>query len=143
MKEADERALLAVQKLMKDDAASKMLGMEVIEVRYDYCQMAMKVRADMSNGYKICHGGFVYALADTTVAFACATEDKIAVSASSEIEFLASAKLGDKLYAIADVIHHKGRNCFCNITVKNQHDDLIALVHGRQVVLDADHDLDL
>lgn len=143
MKEADERALLSVQKLMKDDAASTMLGMEIIEVRYDYCQMAMKVRKDMTNGYNICHGGFVYALADTTVAFACATESQIAVSASSEIEFLDSAKLGDKLYAIADVIHHKGRNCFCNITVKNQHDDLIALVHGRQVILDADYGMEI
>lgn len=142
MNYADQRALQTVQKLMKDDAASTMLGMEIIEVRFDYCQMAMRIREDMTNGYKICHGGFIYTLADTTVAFACATENQIAVSASSEIEFLDSAKLGDKLYAIADVIHHKGRNCFCNITVKNQHGDLIALVHGRQVIVDADHGLD-
>ena len=142
MGKQQQNSLQIVQKLMQQDAASTMLGMEVVEVRYDFCQMAMRVREDMTNGYQICHGGFIYSLADTAVAFACATENQMAVSASSEIEFLASAKLGDTLYAQADVIHHKGRNCFCNITVKNQHGDLIALVHGRQVVLDADHGLD-
>lgn len=142
MNEKDEKARVAAEKLLKEDAASQMLGMKIVEVRYDYCQMEMYVREDMCNGYHVCHGAFVYAIADTAVAFACATENKIAVSASSEIEFLASAKLDDHLIATADVIHHKGRNCFCNITVKNDHGDLIALVHGRQVVLDADHGIE-
>ena len=135
----DQIAQITVEKLLKEDAASIMLGMEIIEVRSDFCQMSMDVRKDMTNGYDVCHGGFVYALADTTVAFACASENKIAVSASSEIEFLASAKLGDRLIATADVIHHKGRNCFCNIKINNEDGDLIALIHGRQVMLDAQH----
>ncbi|MCJ8270542.1 MAG: hotdog fold thioesterase [Psychrosphaera sp.] len=132
----DQKVLEIVERLLANDPASKMLGMEIVYARHDHCQMSMVVRQDMANGYDVCHGGFIFALADTAVAFACAIENKVAVSASSEIEFLASASMGDTLIATADVIHHKGRNCFCNIMVKNEHGDLIALIHGRQVVLD-------
>lgn len=135
-KQQDQQVLETVQKVLANDPASQMLGMEIVYARIDHCQMSMLVRQDMVNGYDVCHGGFIFALADTAVAFACAIENKVAVSASSEIEFLASAKIGDVLFATADVIHHKGRNCFCNIMVKSDHGDLIALIHGRQVVLD-------
>ena len=135
----DEVILRIVKKLLQNDPASLMLGIGIEEVSYDHCKLSMLVRKDMTNGYGVCHGGFIFAVADAAVAFACAAEDKVAVSASSEIEFLASAKEGDCLIATADVIHHKGRNCFCNIKINNQDGDLIALIHGRQVVLDAMH----
>jgi acyl-CoA thioesterase len=123
-------------RLLENDPASQMLGIRIVQARHDHCEVSMEVTEIMTNGYDVCHGGFIFALADTAVAFACATEGKVAVSASSEIEFLASVKLGCKLIATADVIHHKGRNCFCNMTVRNDMGDLIALIHGRQVVLD-------
>jgi acyl-CoA thioesterase len=135
----DEIILRIVNKLLQNDPASLMLGITIDEVSFDHCKLSMLVRNDMTNGYGVCHGGFIFAIADTAVAFACAVEDKVAVSASSEIEFLASAKEGDYLTATADVIHHKGKNCFCNIKINNQDDDLIALIHGRQVMLDALH----
>lgn len=132
----DKEVAEAAHQLLDNDPASKLLGITIDEVRYDHCAVSMPVTEAMTNGYDICHGGFIFTLADTAVAFACAVKDKIAVSASSEIEFLAAAKKGDILTATADVIHHKGRNCFCNMVVRNNHGDLIALIHGRQVVVD-------
>lgn len=132
----DKEVADAAYQLLENDPASKLLGITIDEVCYDHCAVSMKVTEAMTNGYDVCHGGFIFTLADTAVAFACAVKDKIAVSASSEIEFLAAAKKGDTLTAIADVIHHQGRNCFCNMVVKNHHGDLIALIHGRQVIVD-------
>lgn len=132
----DKAVADAAHELLDNDHASKLLGIEIVEVRYDHCAVSMKVTEEMTNGYDVCHGGFIFTLADTAVAFACAIKDKIAVSASSEIEFLAAAKTGDVLTATADVIHHQGRNCFCNMVVRNNHGDLIALIHGRQVIVD-------
>ncbi len=131
----DKAVAEAAYTLLENDPASKMLDIKIVEVRYDHCAVSMTVTEQMTNGYDVCHGGFIFTLADTAVAFACAVKDKIAVSASSEIEFLAAAKKGDILTATADVIHHQGRNCFCNMVVKNHHGDLIALIHGRQVIV--------
>jgi len=121
------------EKLLANDPASKMLGIEIKDLKQDFCSTAMTIRADMTNGYDVCHGGFIFTLADTALAFSCAEEGKIAVSANAQIDFLAPAKLGDNLIAESSVQHRSGRNLFCDIIVRNQDNELVALVKGRQV----------
>ena len=48
-----------------DDAASRGLGMQIEAVGPGYARIAMIVRPDMLNGFKICHGGFITTLADS------------------------------------------------------------------------------
>jgi acyl-CoA thioesterase len=122
--------------LLEQDPASLMLGITIVQAKGGFCQLSMAVRDDMTNGYDVCHGGFIFTLADTAVAFACADTDKIAVSASSQIDFLASAKRKDTLTATAGITHQSGRNCYCDIKVENQYGEVIALVRGRQVLLE-------
>ena len=53
------------------------------------------VRDDMVNGFDICHGGIIFALADTAFAFACNAYDRLTVAASASIEFVRPARAGD------------------------------------------------
>jgi acyl-CoA thioesterase len=91
----------------------------------------MEVRDNMLNGHRVCHGGFVFALADTAFAFACNTYDRVTLAAGASIEFLRPAKAGDRLKAIASERFRGGRTGLYDVIVSNQDDEQIALFRGR------------
>ena len=99
------------------DAASQALGMVLDEVRPGYARMSMRVRADMVNGHSICHGGLVFALADSAFAFACNSYNRVAVAQACDIMFVAPARLGDVLVAEAVERSRFGRNGIYDVTV--------------------------
>ena len=68
----------------------------------------MTVRADMLNGHAICHGGFIFTLADSAFAFACNSYNLNTVAAGCTIEFLAPAREGDVLTATGRERAHAG-----------------------------------
>src|SRR5438132_3148403 len=53
------------------DRASQAMGMRIAAIGPGYAELTMTVRADMLNGHAICHGGFIFTLADSAFAFAC------------------------------------------------------------------------
>mgnify|MGYP002346785955 CR=1 FL=1 len=56
-----------------DDKAAQGLGIELVRVAPGEAVTRMTVRDDMVNGHDICHGGFIFALADSAFAYACNT----------------------------------------------------------------------
>ena len=99
------------------DAASQALGMVLDEVRPGYARMSMQVRDDMVNGHSICHGGLVFALADSAFAFACNSYNRAAVAQACDIVFVAPSRLGDVLVAEAVERSRFGRNGIYDVTV--------------------------
>ena len=91
----------------------------------------MKVRQDMVNGHGICHGGFIFALADTNFAYACNSFNHKAVAAGVDINFVAPAHLGDTLTAVGSARHQGGRSGIYDIEVTNQVGKTIAIFRGR------------
>ena len=77
------------------DRASQGLGMRITRVGPGEAEIAMTVREDMVNGHAICHGGFVFTLADSAFAFACNSHNFSTVANGCTIEFLAPSHLGD------------------------------------------------
>ena len=65
------------------------------------CEVRMTVRDDMLNGHGTCHGGFIYSLADSAFAFACNARNVTNVALDCAIDYLAPAKAGDMLTALA------------------------------------------
>ncbi len=63
-------ALARVAAMLDADAASKALGIELLQVTEGRARVRMTVRADMLQGHGTCHGGIVVALADTAFAAA-------------------------------------------------------------------------
>ena len=123
--EASARAMFG------QDRASQALGMRILEVRPGYARLAMTVREDMVNGHKICHGGLIFALADSAFAFACNTYDLVTVAASGSIEFLLPGRLGDELTAVAEERTRSKRTGVYDVAVRNQHGECVAMFRGR------------
>ena len=117
--------------MFADDAASRMLGLSITEIAPGRAVATMTVRADMLNGFAICHGGLSATLADSAFAFACNSRNALTVASGFGIDILKSARLGDVLTATAEETSLAGRTGLYDITVKNQHGELIAMFRGR------------
>ena len=62
----------------------------------------MTVRDEMVNGFGLAHGGIVYALADSALAFASNTNGRVTVSIENSISYPVAAHPGDVLTAAAE-----------------------------------------
>ncbi len=87
----DELAKACADEMWKNDDASRGLGMEVVEIASGKAVLKMKVRSDMTNGHDICHGGFMFLLADSAFAFACNGYNQVTVAQHCSIDFLKPA----------------------------------------------------
>jgi phenylacetic acid degradation protein PaaD len=116
-----------------DDAASQAMGMAIDEVRPGYARLSMAVRSDMVNGHGICHGGFVFALADSAFAFACNSYNRSTVAQACDIVYVSAARLNDELVAEAVERTRYGRNGVYDVTVRHAgaDGDFVALFRGR------------
>lgn len=117
--------------MFASDRASQALGLEVIAIAPGTATLAMTVRADMLNGFEICHGGMIATLADSAFAFACNSRDALTVASGFAIDIVAPARLGDRLSADAVEVSLTGRTGVYDISVKNQRDELVAAFRGR------------
>jgi acyl-CoA thioesterase len=127
----EEVAARVGESMYARDSASQALGMALEEVRPGYARMRMTVRADMLNGHGTCHGGLVFALADSAFAFACNSHDVVTVAAGCSIEFLAPAREGDELVAEAEERAREGRNGVYDVDVRRADGTPIAVFRGR------------
>ncbi len=130
-----QKAEAAAKLMYDDDRASRALGMELLEVRPGYARMRMTVRVEFTNGHGICHGGFIFLLADSTFAFACNSHNQRAVAAGAAIDFVAPAHEGDVLTAEGVEQHLGKRNGVYDMRVTDQHGHLIALFRGRSATI--------
>jgi acyl-CoA thioesterase len=114
-----------------EDAASQALGITVTDVGPGRATATMAVRADMVNGHGICHGGYVFTLADTAFAFACNTYDDVTVAAGADISFLQPVQAGTTLRATAVERSRRGRSGLYDVTVATSDGDVVAEFRGR------------
>ena len=121
--------------MLKNDAATLGLGMDVLAIGPGHATVTMTVRADMLNGHAICHGGFISTLADSAFAFACNSYDELTVASGFAIDFLAPARLGDVLTARCVEVSKAGRTGVYDTEVVNQRDERIAIFRGRSYTL--------
>ena len=113
------------------DRASQSLGMRIAAIAPRECVVKMTVTEAMLNGQANCHGGIIFALADSAFAFACNSEGVPTVSASSSIDYLVAARAGDELTATARSLWQGGRSGLYEVTVVNQDGTRVALFRGR------------
>ena len=128
---ADELARACAESMYADDAAAKSLGITLHEINSGYACMKMKVRADMLNGHDICHGGFLFLLADTAFAYACNSHNKNTLAQNCDIDFLQPGKLGDNLVAIAEERTRGRRTGLYDVTICRDDGEVLAHFRGR------------
>lgn len=113
------------------DNATQALGMEVLAVGPGSATIAMPVRTDMLNGHHMCHGGYIFTLADSAFAYACNSYNQNTVASACHIDFLAPARLGDVLEAEAIERSAAGRTGVYDITVRVRGGKTVALFRGK------------
>lgn len=113
------------------DRASQDLGIKITVTAPGAVTAEMTIRQGMLNGFDICHGGYIFTLADTAFAFACNAYDNLTVAAAASIEFLRPAREGDRLTADAAEIYRSGRSGLYDVVVRNQDGEQVAMFRGR------------
>jgi acyl-CoA thioesterase len=113
------------------DAASRELGIELGTVGPGRATAHLRVTPAMANGHGICHGGYVFSLADTAFAFACNSYGVAAVAAACDIVFLEPVRSGDELVAEALERTRSGRNGVYDVTVRRLDGTVVAEFRGR------------
>jgi acyl-CoA thioesterase len=114
-----------------DTATKDTMGMHILSCEPGRAVLRMEVKPLHLNGHQICHGGFIFTLADSTFAFACNSYNKVAVAAGCSIEFLKPAKLGDVLTCEGIEQTLSGRHGIYDMRVTNQHGETIAMFRGK------------
>jgi phenylacetic acid degradation protein PaaD len=88
----EDLARRSAEAMWAGDAASKSLGMRILEVGPGTAVLGMTVRADMINGWDLCHGGLIAALADSAFAFACNSRGVVTVASGFEVTLLEAGR---------------------------------------------------
>jgi len=115
--DADDLARRSAEAMYADDLASQRAGITIDGVAPGRAIARMTVTRDMINGHDICHGGYVFLLADTAFAFACNTYGSPTVAQACDIVFIRPARLGEVLVATAVERTRYGRSGIYDATV--------------------------
>ncbi|WP_327093109.1 hydroxyphenylacetyl-CoA thioesterase PaaI [Nonomuraea sp. NBC_01738] len=117
--------------MMAADTASNALGIDLVELGQGTAVCRMTVTGQMVNGHDLCHGGYVFLLADTAFACACNSHGPVTVAAGAEITFVSPAHAGDVLIAEASERTRYGRSGIYDITVSKSGGQVVAEFRGR------------
>jgi len=108
----------------------EMLGIEIEEVGAGYAKCSMVVREDMLNSGSVCHGGFIFFLADCAFAYACLSDNQVGATLSANIMYTQAGKLDDQLTATAQMITEGNRTGTCDVKVTNPAGEIVAAYQG-------------
>jgi acyl-CoA thioesterase len=131
----DALARAATDAMWADDNASQALGMTIVRAGAGTATLSMPVVKTMTNGHGMCHGGYIFTLADSAFAFACNSHNTKTVAQHCAVTFLNPGKLGDVLTATAREISRAGRSGITDVTVTNQAGETIAVFRGHSRTL--------
>ena len=116
--------------MWENDRASRSLGMEILDIAPGRASLSMSVVEAMTNGHAMCHGGFIFALADSAFAFACNGYGPRTVAQHCSVTFLRPAQLGDRLVAECVERSRAGRSGIYDVTVRRADGTVIAEFRG-------------
>ena len=119
-----------VNKMFDKDAFSQWLGIDIVHVSKGNCQLKMKIRKEMLNGFHIAHGGIAYSLADSALAFASNSNGKQSLSIETSISYTVSIKEGDELTATTEELSISDNLGVYLITITNKANQEIAYFKG-------------
>lgn len=119
-----------VHLMMDNDAFSKWMGVEVLEIEEGRCVLRMKITPEMLNGFYITHGGISYSLSDSALAFASNSRGNKCVSIETSISHLRPTKAGDVLTATATEKHRGKTIGIYEVEIKNQDLKIVSIFKG-------------
>lgn len=113
----------------KDDAAQH-IGITLKEISPGRAVMTLRVMDYMLNGHRICHGGYVFTLADTAFAYACNSYNQNTVAQAAQINFIKPVPVNSLLTATAVEVAKTGRTGLYDIVVRDESGETVAFFRG-------------
>ena len=117
-------------KLNQDDKFAQVIGAQLTEVREGFARAELTVQDSHLNGAGVCQGGVFYTLADLAFAAVANCHGILTLGISNTITFLKSAQLGDHLIAECTELLDHHRLPYCDMQIKNQKGELLAVMTG-------------
>ncbi|MCD1625197.1 MAG: hydroxyphenylacetyl-CoA thioesterase PaaI [Paracoccaceae bacterium] len=134
-----ERAERSAAAMWSTDVTSQSLELVLVSIAPGQARMTMTVRPDHLNGHGICHGGYIFTLADTAFAYACNSHNKLVVAQENTITYLSPGKKGEVLTALAQEVHLAGRSGVYDVTVTGEDGRKVALFRGLSRQISGEH----
>lgn len=107
-----------LHEILRNDPAPLHLGIQLGDIDQGRVVMTMSIADHMANSHGMCHGGYLFTLADTTLAYCCATAGTRIVTRNAEITFVAPAHAGQIVTATATRRVSFGRNQICDVVLE-------------------------
>jgi acyl-CoA thioesterase len=133
------RAEKSAAAMWATDKASQHLSMRIDTIAPGTATLSMLVTTNMLNGHGICHGGYIFTLADSAFAFACNSYNQLVVAQQNQITYLAPGKADERLTATAVETSKTGRSGIYDVTVKGEDGRVIALFRGLSRTIKGQH----
>ncbi len=128
-----------VRGMLERDEFSRWLGVALVDLAPGRCTLRMTVRGEMVNGFGVAHGGIVYSLADSALAFASNTNGRVTVSIENNIGYPVAVHPGNVLTAVAEETSAANRIAYYGVTVRNQAGVTVAVFRGTVYRTRQDH----
>jgi acyl-CoA thioesterase len=128
--DANALAQACTDLMWRDDRASAGLGMRIEEVGPGRALLSMTVAETMVNGHGVCHGGFIFSLADSAFAFACNSHGLHALAQHCAITFVRPAHRGERLVAEAVERQRGARSGIYDVRVTGDDRGVVAEFRG-------------
>ncbi|MFP4274779.1 MAG: hydroxyphenylacetyl-CoA thioesterase PaaI [Paracoccaceae bacterium] len=134
-----ERAERSAQAMWSNDRASPWLGASLDAVGPGTATLSFTVQDHHLNGHDICHGGYIFTLADSAFAFACNSYNRNVVAQHNAITYLSPGKGGERLTAVATEVSRTGRSGIYDVVVNGEDGRKVALFRGHSRQIDGQH----
>ena len=118
-----------VSMMFDNDKFSQWLGIERVLVSEGKCILKMTIRKEMLNGFNIAHGGIVFCLADSCLAFCSNSYGKKSVSIEASTNWFIPLKENDMIVAESYLKSISKKQAVFDIDIKRD-DDLVATFRG-------------
>ena len=120
------------------DRASQIAGMTIDAVAPGYARMSITLLPQMMNGHAIAHGGAIFALADSSFAFACNSRNVASVAQQCSITYISPGREGEKLVAECKETNLTGRYGIYDVTITGADGRVVAIFRGHSVAVRGD-----
>lgn len=125
-----DKAQQIVNHMMKNDAFSQWLGIQVVSNKAGSAVLEMTVRNEMTNGFNIAHGGITYSLADSALAFASNGGGKQSLSIETSIHHIEKVLAGDVIRASTSLISETHKTAIYQIDITKTSGERVAWFKG-------------
>lgn len=130
MADSTQTPFQIVRDLLNNDPFSQWMDIQILEADPGRCTVQCVVSKQMLNGFNVVHGGIIFSLADTALAFSAATTGRVALALDNSISYTKKARFGDTLTARSEVLNLTHRTGLFDIKIKNQDSKIIAVMKG-------------